>query len=218
MVGSACFAFGALPPFAAWVGATADGVTYFVGSLFFTAAALLQVLLSAGVIKADERPRAGVSWRSRVRAPDRPEWWAGIVQFVGTLWFNLSTFAALNHSLTAAEQAQKVWTPDFRGSIAFLIASGLAFADVRRPWLRWRPRNLGWSVAMLNMVGSIGFGVSAIAAYAVPATGDVVSMRWDTLGTFLGALCFFLGALLLIPDEVPAGPASTSTSGPEESN
>ena len=53
-VGSACFAVGAIPVYAAAVGAVADGVTYFVGSLFFTTAALLQVLLSAGVIRADE--------------------------------------------------------------------------------------------------------------------------------------------------------------------
>jgi hypothetical protein len=201
MVGSACFAVGAMPFYSAWVGTTADAVTYFVGSIFFTLAALLQVLISAGVIKADERPRAGVSWRSRVRSPDRVEWWAGIVQFVGTLWFNASTFAALNHSLSAAEEVQKVWTPDFYGSIAFLVASGLMFADVSRPWLRWRPHDLGWSVATFNLVGSIGFGISAVAAYVVPETGDAISVHWDMLGTFFGAVCFFFGALLLIPDE-----------------
>lgn len=39
--------------FAAAVGPVADGITYFVGSLFFTTAALLQVLASAGIIRAD---------------------------------------------------------------------------------------------------------------------------------------------------------------------
>ncbi len=43
-VGSACFALGATPPYAAWVGVEADGITYFVGSLFFTSAAWLQLL------------------------------------------------------------------------------------------------------------------------------------------------------------------------------
>jgi hypothetical protein len=113
MVGSACFAVGAMPFYSAWVGTTADAVTYFVGSIFFTLAALLQVLISAGVIKADERPRAGVSWRSRVRSPDRVEWWAGIVQFVGTLWFNASTFAALNHSLRSGPRTSTVRSPSW---------------------------------------------------------------------------------------------------------
>jgi hypothetical protein len=36
MIGSACFAVGAVPAYAGAVGVTADGVTFFVGSLFFT--------------------------------------------------------------------------------------------------------------------------------------------------------------------------------------
>ena len=60
---------------------------------------------------------------------------------------------------------------------------------------------LGWSVAMLNMVGSIAFAVSAIGAYVLPSTGDVASLELDNLGTFVGGLCFLLGAVLLIPDE-----------------
>jgi len=42
IVGSSCFALGSFPPYSSWVGASADGVTYFVGSLFFTSAATLQ--------------------------------------------------------------------------------------------------------------------------------------------------------------------------------
>jgi len=85
MVGSFCFALGSVPLYVDLVGASADGVTFFVGSLFFTAAALLQLLISAGVSRADERPRASVRWRTRVRTPDRAEWWAGSVRFVGSL-------------------------------------------------------------------------------------------------------------------------------------
>ena len=42
MIGSACFALGALPGYLDLVGTTADNVTYFVGSLFFTSAGFLQ--------------------------------------------------------------------------------------------------------------------------------------------------------------------------------
>ena len=203
-VGSACFAVGAVPLYASAVGAVADGVTFFVGSLFFTTAALLQVLLAAGVIRADERPRASVQWRRRVRSPNRPEWWAGVVQFVGTLMFNLSTFEALQQGLTATEAERRVWTPDARGCIAFLIASTLVFADVRRPWLTWRPRDLGWSIAVLNLVGSIAFAVSAVGAEIVPSTGSLRSLELDNLGTFVGGLCFLAGAILLVPDQAVA--------------
>ena len=38
IVGSALFVLGSVPAYANAVGATIDGVTYFVGSIFFTAA------------------------------------------------------------------------------------------------------------------------------------------------------------------------------------
>jgi len=200
-VGSSCFILGATPGYAALVGATADGVTYFVGSIFFTLAALLQVLISMGAIRADRRPLAGVQWRHRVREVRRPDWWAGVVQFAGTLLFNVSTFAALNDSLSVTEANHRVWSPDVFGSIAFLVASGLAFADVARPWITWRPRDLGWSVATLNMVGSIAFGISAIAAKVITTTGDLRNTAIANLGTWVGAICFLVGAVLLIPDQ-----------------
>jgi hypothetical protein len=151
-----------------------------------------------------------------VRSPDRAEWWAGVVQFVGTLMFNISTFEAMQQGLSATEAQRRVWTPDARGCIAFLVASGLAYADVRRPWLTWRPRDLGWSVATLNMVGSIAFAGSAIGAYVLPSTGDVASLVLDNLGTFVGGLCFLFGAVLLIPDEVREAPDPAAPSGPEQ--
>ena len=38
IVGSACFVLGSVPAYVNAVGGTVDGVTYFVGSLFFTSA------------------------------------------------------------------------------------------------------------------------------------------------------------------------------------
>jgi hypothetical protein len=186
MVGSACFALGSVPAYSSWAGVKADGITFFVGSLFFTSAAGLQLWLST----------------------DRTERWAGGVQFAGTLLFNLSTFDALQSSLSADQADHRVWTPDVLGSIAFLVASALAYADVRRPWLSWRPRDLGWSIATLNMVGSIAFGVSAAAAYVL-SDDTLRDAQRANAGTFLGAICFLVGAALLIPDQA-GGPADGS--------
>ena len=184
MVGSACFALGAVPAYLDLVGVEADGATFFVGSLFFTSAAALQLWLSS----------------------NRAERWAGGVQFVGTLLFNISTFAALNASLSADQADHRVWTPDVLGSIAFLVASALAYAEVRRPWLRWRPLDLGWSIATLNMVGSIAFGVSAAAAYVL-SNDTLRDAQRANAGTFVGAICFLVGAALLIPDAARTAPA-----------
>lgn len=202
IVGSACFAIGAVPAYVDWVGGRAACVTFFVGSVFFTAAAALQLLLSTGAVAAvGYHPRAAVQWRALRRATDRPEWWAGVVQLVGTLLFNVSTLLALQQALSATQENRRVWTPDMLGSIAFLVASALVFADVRRPWLSWRARDLGWAIAMLNMLGSIAFGISAVASRIGTSTETMRDAQRADLGTFLGAVCFLVGALLLIPDQ-----------------
>ena len=46
-IGSLCFFLGPLPGFVQLVGSAADGAVFFVGSVFFTAAALIQHLVSA---------------------------------------------------------------------------------------------------------------------------------------------------------------------------
>ena len=44
-------------------------------------------------------------------------------------------------------------------------------------------------------------GESHFAAKAVGPTGDLRNVALMNLGTFVGALCFLAGAVLLIPDE-----------------
>ena len=61
---------------------------------------------------------------------------------------------------------------------------------------------------MLNMVGSIAFGISAIGGYIEPTTGDLHNAAIDNLGTFVGAICFLLGAVFLIPDSEQAATAT----------
>ena len=53
---------------------------------------------------------------------------------------------------------------------------------------------------MINLAGSIAFGVSAVAGYIVPATGDYLDLAASNLSTVVGALCFLAGALLLLVD------------------
>jgi hypothetical protein len=198
MIGSACFALGSVPGYAGAVGATADGVTFFVGSLFFTAAACGQFLQSRKTGAGQPRDKA---------------WWAALVQLAGTVFFNVSTLHALASSLSAAEQDQQVWRPDAYGSVCFLIASALSLAVLGRPWYSWRSRERLWWIAALNMCGSVAFGVSAVASYVVPDSGLPRNAMLVNLGTFLGALCFLLGAYLLLPRS-PAQPAQAASGTP----
>ena len=52
----------------------------------------------------------------------------------------------MNHNLTTHQSNVRVWSPDAFGSIAFLIASELAFAEVCHRWICFRNRTLAWKI------------------------------------------------------------------------
>jgi len=202
MIGSFCFALGSVPSYVNAVGGSADAMTYFVGSIFFTSASYLQLLQAqspqlTGVDEVAQHERRKVVFWARL--PKDRNWMAAITQFPGTLFFNISTFAALAHNLSVKEEDENVWRPDFFGSALFLIASAYAIAALDGRFLSWRPRLIVWWIAWLNMLGSIAFGFSAIASYVLPTTGNLINSAWSIGGTFVGAICFLLGAALMLP-------------------
>jgi hypothetical protein len=188
-IGSLCFAVGAMPLYARWVGVTADGLTFFIGSIFFTTAAFLQL-------------------REARASGTKTDRWASAIQFVGTLFFNATTFHALNTSWSAAEANKMVWRPDAVGSICFLISSAMVYEVFAKPgrFDSWYPHRRDWQIAVLNFGGSVAFAISAIASYVVPSTGELRSVEYTNLGTFVGAIGFFLGAMLLLIDRVHPQP------------
>ena len=211
-VGSLCFALGSVPAYAKAVGPQADSATYFVGSLFFTTAAFLQYREAVEALHPLEPPGATRWTLLRVRWR-RIDWLATAIQLIGTFEFNISTAHALQSDLTTSQANQMVWRPDVIGSICFLVSSGLAWFEVCHRWIAWRPRDIGWWITLANLVGSIAFGVSAIASYTVPSSQQLVSIRLTNGGTLVGALCFLAGAVLLLaerntgpqPAAVPVG-------------
>jgi hypothetical protein len=192
-IGSICFAVGAVPQYAQAVGPVSVNLTFFVGAVFFTLAALVQLVLSG------RRPP-----RHSTNPADRADWWAAAVQFAGTLCFNVSTTEALITVVDTESQLSSGWRPDAFGSICFLASSALAVLATRDRHTLWDRRARTWHGTWLNMFGSIFFAFSAVGAYVLPTTGDLVSMFWANLGTFLGALCF-LAAALLSRRSIPTG-------------
>jgi hypothetical protein len=170
-IGSLCFLVGPFPGYAQLVGATADAVTFFVGSIFFTAGGALQTWLSY-----DERGAPGEG---------RGAWRAAVIQSVGTLCFNVTTFRALHTSLSDADYNRLVWRPDAFGSICFLVSGVIAYRTAPRRW--WQPT--------INLLGCIFFGISAIAGYVVPSTGSVLDLAAANWNTCLGAACFLACAV-----------------------
>jgi hypothetical protein len=195
--GSLLFAIGSVPAYVSAVGARWDSVTYFVGSLFFTSAAFLtyREAVDAGPPAQNPSRRRFFVYQSR-----RIDWWATAVQLAGTLYFNVSTGTAMAADLSAQAAHQHVWRPDAIGSVCFLVASALAWIEVCHAWVAWRPREWAWWIALANLAGSVAFGVSAVAGYISPATGQLRNADRANLGTLVGAVCFLAGALLLLPE------------------
>jgi hypothetical protein len=178
VLGSACFILGSLPPYFQNLDNAVVGGTFFVGSVLFTSAATMQLRRS---------PTTAPLWS---RAPDRLAWWSSAVQWVGTLCFNISTFAALISGLSAEQAKRLVWAPDFYGSVAFLVSGVLALMAVARTTSTRRDRD----VARINMAGSVAFGIAAMAAFVLPTTGNPANVRWVNLGTAAGGVCFLLAS------------------------
>jgi hypothetical protein len=202
-VGSLLFALGAFPAYARSFGASTTAVTFFVGSMFFTAAAFLQYreVVDALPIRADGRRR-----RFFVFRPGKIEWLASVIQLAGTVFFNRSTGNACRVDLTAQSAHQTVWRPDAVGSVCFLAASLLAWWEVCDGWGRWRPGQVDWWIMLVNLLGSVAFGVSAVAGYIVPGTGQIRNVSLSNIGTFVGAIGFLVGSLLLLVERTETLP------------
>lgn len=185
MIGSLCFLAGSLPFYASWAGPVGTNVTFFAGSVFFTLAALIQLTLSGRSVPHREMSK-----------PDLVDWWAAAIQFAGTLLFNLSTGVALAAAITQPDAVGVGWRPDAWGSLAFLISSFLAIVATKDRTRLWDPHARTWHGTGLNFIGSVAFGVSAVGAYVLPSTGDLANDAWANGGTAIGAICFFLAAVL----------------------
>lgn len=219
IIGSACFAVGSVPAFLNAVGGLVDGIAYFVGSIFFTTASFAQLVQAqspamTGVDRAQQDTRAPVrfwNWQ-----PHDRNWLAAVTQFPGTLFFNVSTLAALAHNATAGESDRHVWRPDFFGSTLFLVSSAFGLLAVSNHGISVQRRSVPWRIAWLNMVGSILFMASALASYIIPSTDEVVSARVSVAGTLLGAVCFLIGAILMFPAWRHALVGARHSVGPED--
>jgi hypothetical protein len=196
-IGSLLFAVGSVPGYVSAVGDRWDTVTYFIGSLFFTAASFLSY--REAVDAAPEGLNPGHR-RLLTFQPGRIDWWATAIQLLGTLYFNVSTGVAVAANLSAATAHQHVWRPDAIGSVCFLVSSVLAWYEACHGWAAWRPRSWAWWITLANLIGSIAFGVSAVAGYINPITGQVHNAGRANTQTLIGAICFLIGAMLLLPE------------------
>jgi len=193
-IGSTCFALGSLPVYFDNVGAAITAATFFAGSLFFTSAGYIQYFLSINT-GGERRFLAVRNLTSDAMASG--------IQSIGTLFFNVSTGAALISNLSVQQENRLIWAPDLFGSIAFLISSAIAFGLARRLSTKVEGRRAVWWEGAVNLAGSVAFGLSALAAVVLPTTGEPLNLAIVNAGTFVGAMCFLVGAIIVLNADGP---------------
>jgi hypothetical protein len=124
-------------------------------------------------------------------------WVSAATQFVGTILFNISTGAALWAHAVKPER-RLVWAPDMFGSVAFLVSGVLGIVAVAPVVGYVELKSLDWQAQWINLIGCVAFGVSALGAF-VTDSGVTEDARLANAGTFIGALCFLVAALVVLP-------------------
>jgi hypothetical protein len=185
-------------------------LVFFAGSIPFTAAAYLQHFQSANAPRLEaphERAAriAFLGWR-----PRNAGWMSTLCQFVGTVAFNINTFDAIDPAQDWLGQDLTIWLPGMVGSVLFLVSAYLAFMEVCHGYWGWKPRDLDWKIAAINLFGCIAFMIAGVLAFVPrgPEPGWVLTIANANLG--LGAMCFFAGAVLLMRESRQAQPGGTT--------
>lgn len=187
-----------------WLAKIHLDLIFFIGSLFFTAAALCQLLESINVedsasLFVGEQTLTTFQWVAWY--PKRIGYMASLVQLIGTVMFNFNTGNAFISDLNWIQQDILIWLPNIIGCICFLIASRLAFMEVCHGYWGWQPSNIEWWITVFNLLGSIGFMISALYGLAVPPGDSSESFRWlSAFFTFQGGMCFLIASYLLLPE------------------
>ena len=212
-VGSLLFILGSVQTLWPRLAATAvfdPAHVFFAGSLPFTLAAYLQFFQAGNAsdfplaVAVGTPPKAVRKKWLGCRASELG-WWSCLLQLQGTLCFNFSTYQALHPGPSWFSEDIWVWLPNFVGSVLFLLSGYMAFAETCHGYWRFLPGNLSWWAVFWNFGGCVSFMMSACQAVLVSGTEPVLRLQWSTWFTLLGAVGFFIGSILLLPEAATEG-------------
>ena len=174
MIGSFGFALGCVSAYASAVGPTADAVTFFVASIFFTTASFWQL------VQSQSPGVAATGTASRRRAAARPlPCLAAARQGLAGRGHAVPRHALLQRDDVLGDHGRASPTASTTRSCGGRTSTARSCSWCRarsRSWRSagsrsWRPRDAAWWVAWLNMIGSVAFMASAIGAFVIPKTG-----------------------------------------------
>ena len=176
---------------------------FFAGSIPFTIAAYLQLFQAANAgeflpddAKSRQRPKL-FGWQ-----PHDAGWLSSSLQFIGTILFNFNTFDAMIPSLMWFEEDLVIWAPNIIGSILFLVSGYLAFIETCHAHWAWKLKTISWWVVFTNLLGCVGFMISAVFALVLPGPPNAEAITLSVVFTLLGAIGFLVGSLLMLPEMI----------------
>ncbi|TWT61751.1 hypothetical protein Pan54_24880 [Rubinisphaera italica] len=174
---------------------------FFAGSIPFTTAAYLQLFQAANAGESTDE-NSGSSRRLNILGwrPGDIGWLSSALQFIGTILFNFNTFDATLPSLDWFESNLLIWVPNIFGSILFLASGYLAFIEICHAYWAWNPKDVSWWVVFTNLLGCVGFMISAVFGIFLPGPANIDAATLSTTFTLLGAIGFFIGSLLMLPE------------------
>ena len=86
------------------------------------------------------------------------------------------------------------------GSVFFLASGYLAFAETCHAYFAWKPARISWWVTFVNLFGCVAFMISAVFAFIPPESPRFDALTISVIFTFVGAVGFLIGSLLMLPE------------------
>lgn len=172
-------------------------IIFFCGSIFFTSAGYLQLIEAINkditnpeLFKTQRCHWIRVAWR-----PKNLGYLSSLIQFVGTLLFNVNCTSAFL-SLTSLQMNIIIWGSGMLGSICFLGSCLFSWLEIYKDSSVKAFKSEEWWIVWINIAGSIAFQISSAVAYYLP-TGEVHTPELASMTLTFGGVCFFIAAFLL---------------------
>ena len=111
------------------------------------------------------------------------KWWgyipsigfiAAFLQFIGATFFAIAVICGVPGVIGATEwqlQQAFIWTMQCAGSVFFVISSWMMMVEEQENWYMPALGRIGWHASFWNLIGSIGFLLSAIFGYLANVWG-----------------------------------------------
>ncbi|KAF5382353.1 hypothetical protein D9757_012714 [Collybiopsis confluens] len=124
---------------------------------------------------------------------------AAFVQLWAATIFWISGFTALPEIQNTISSETGIldgvfWTPQVVGGMGFIISSSLLMLETQTKWYLPNPLNLGWQIAVWNLIGAVGFMLCGALGYAAQVSAKAAYQ--SSLCTFWGGWAFLLGSIL----------------------